>query len=157
MKIIVSNSGTYIFSKQAITDKTRPQVDTDAHAINSYAYFTENVKYDYSPAKPKDELIAPVKVQPTPKDWISYEDDTYYRINDGREKIAIIFNHYTFDSNDGETAPKQRKGTEVDCERLTKCFRETLGFNTTVYEDPELLTIRTIINQGKKFIYFVFN
>lgn len=132
-----------------------PEISTDAvSAINPYAYFTKNVT-GHSPVNPKDELNTPVKVKPAPNDWISYnKDDIYYKINDGRDKIAIIFNHYTFDSTGGRI-PTKRKGTEVDCERLTKCLTEKLGFTTTVYQDPELFTIRKTINEGKTFIYLI--
>ncbi len=67
----------------------------------------------------------------------------YYEMTHDQRGLAIILNHFTFDSSEiGD-----RHGTEKDRERLIKTFHE-LGFKVKVYDDLKLEDIDAKLKKG---------
>lgn len=72
-------------------------------------------------------------------------DCAYYDMTHEQRGLAIIFNHFAFDSK--KYKHLQRNGTEQDCKRLEKTFHE-LGFKVERYNDRKRSEINTILNTG---------
>lgn len=101
-----------------------------------------------------DEEISNIgKVKPDLRKDVDLSQ-AYYNINDGRKKMAFIFNHLSYEKIDGKR-PSKRIGTDKDLESLTKCFTQ-LGFHVTPYHDKKSAEIKSIVNNESKF-YFIFN
>lgn len=69
----------------------------------------------------------------------------YYDMIHERRGLAIILNHFKFDSKKYRNV--QRNGTEKDCERLEKTFRE-LDFEVNIYNDLKREEISRILQKG---------
>lgn len=68
----------------------------------------------------------------------------YYDMIHERRGLAIILNHFKFDSKKYRNV--QRNGTEKDCERLEKTFRE-LDFEVNIYNDLKREEISRILQK----------
>lgn len=69
----------------------------------------------------------------------------YYDMIHERRGLAIILNHFKFDSKKYRNV--QRNGTEKDCERLVKTFRE-LDFEVNIYNDLKREEISRILQKA---------
>lgn len=69
--------------------------------------------------------------------------DYYYKMNHKNRGLALIFNHEMF----VDTGLGQRRGTQVDCERLQKTFT-ALHFDVRITNNPTELEIRSILKKG---------
>lgn len=69
----------------------------------------------------------------------------YYDMIHEQRGLAIILNHFKFDSKKYRNV--QRNGTEKDCERLEKTFRE-LDFEVNIYNDLKREEISRILQKG---------
>lgn len=80
-----------------------------------------------------------------------------YNMNHKKRGLALIFNHEFFDIPSLEN----RKGTNVDCEKLKKTFK-SLDFEVSTYKDCKLREFLDHIDKGKRITcykkcpYFVY-
>lgn len=72
-------------------------------------------------------------------------DQDYYDMIHEHRGLAIILNHFRFDSN--KYRNQKRNGTEKDCERLQQTFHE-LGFTVNRHDDLKRVEITRILNDG---------
>lgn len=73
------------------------------------------------------------------------EECAYYDMNHEERGLAIILNHFKFDSK--KYKDLKRNGTEKDCERLQKTFHE-LDFKVKTYHDLTREEINTKLQKG---------
>ncbi|KAG4077802.1 hypothetical protein HA402_011231 [Bradysia odoriphaga] len=71
-------------------------------------------------------------------------ESAYYDMIHEQRGLAIILNHFKFDSKKYRNV--QRNGTEKDCERLEKTFRE-LDFEVNIYNDLKREEITRILQK----------
>lgn len=76
----------------------------------------------------------------------------YYDISHEQRGLAIILNHFKFDSK--KYKDLKRNGTEKDCERLEKTFHE-LDFKVKTYHDLTRAEINEKLQKGN--IYNICN
>lgn len=69
--------------------------------------------------------------------------DLYYKMNHKNRGLCLIFNHEKFiDMGLG-----QRKGTQVDRDRLLKTFTD-LDFDVRIFDNPGEMEIRAVLKKG---------
>lgn len=73
------------------------------------------------------------------------EQCAFYDMNHEERGLAIILNHFKFGSK--KYRDLQRNGTELDCERLQKTFRE-LDFKVKTYNDLTRAEIHMKLQKG---------